>query len=176
MKAKEWLISNKRSVAAVAILLVAVLVVNVYRGQMARLDEDMVDTYYQKHINAMRRFDAQTLCNLMADSYRSTDTVVVGRKTETIVYNKRRACDETKGSMRMMWEIVDKTKAEPEMQYTIAAITLSEDRTRAEVRIRGSMKIGKLLQTEFTGTETLIRRFGSVRSIGGESRTVVKTR
>jgi len=172
--AKQWVVANKRTAFTFAMILLAVVVVNIYRVYMVRIDEDMVDAYYQKHINASRSFDAGTLCNLLDKDYKSIDTVVGPEGTETLAFNKAEACEAGNESMRMMWELIKKTKAEPEMKYTIASVKISSDGRKAEVEIRGSLKIGKTLDMQFTGTETLIRRYGDVRSIGGRSRSVVK--
>lgn len=173
-EAKNWIAANKRIVATFAMIAIAVVFVNVYRGYISRLDEDMVDAYYQKHINAMRRFDSNTLCNLMDKTYRSVDTSVSPDGTETVESTKNTACRETDTAMRLMWEYAKATKTEPDLKYTIVSVTLSEDRRRAEVQLRGSIRIDKGFLIEFAGTETLIRRWGRVRSIGGKSRTVVK--
>lgn len=175
-EAKTWVAANRRTAWTFAMIAIAVIFVNVYRGYIARLDEDMVDAYYQQHINAMRRFDSNTLCNLMDKTYRSVDTSVSPEGTETVESDKDSACYETDQAIRLMWAYAKEKKVEPELKYTIASVTLSEDRRRAEVQLRGSIRIDKNLQIEFTGTETLIRRWGRVRSIGGKSRTVVKTR
>ncbi|MFZ5637016.1 MAG: hypothetical protein ACOY82_10600 [Pseudomonadota bacterium] len=173
-EAKTWLSANRRIAVTFAMIGVAVIFVNVYRGYISRLDEEMVDAYYQKHINAMRRFDSNTLCNLMDKTYRSVDTAVSPEGTETVEYTKDSACYETDEAMRLMWAYAKEKKVEPELKYTIASVTLSEDRRRAEVQVRGSIKLGKEIDLEFVSTETLIRRWGQVRNIGGKSKTVVK--
>lgn len=173
---KAWISANKRTVATVAALLIVLVSARAYQASVSRLDDDLVGAYYQDHINALRRFDADTLCNMMANEYRSTETVVTDKGAQTYAIDKRRACEEARASMRMMWEISKATGAEPELKYTIGEVTFSEDRRSADVQVRGAMKIGGKLSIEFTATERLVRRLGEVRSLGGKSRSTMSIR
>ena len=114
-QAKPWIAANRRPAATFAMIGGAVIFVNVYRGYISRLDEEMVDAYYQKHINAMRRSDSNTLCNLMDKTYRSVDTSVSPEGTETVESDKDSACYATDQAVRLMWANATEKKAEPEL-------------------------------------------------------------
>lgn len=167
---------SRKNIIIASVLLVLVLGLHLLRIESAKLDEDLVYDYYQKNINATRLFDAETLCGMMDPEYRMVDVGKTPRGEQRIVMGRKQACDATRESMGMMRRAVAKLRVEPEFKYTIESVTLSPDRRRATVKVRASMRIGKAISVASAGTETLVRRFRGVRSLGSETISVVSVR
>ena len=167
---------SRKNIIIASVLLVLVLGLHLLRIESAKLDEDLVYDYYQKNINATRLFDAETLCGMMDPEYRMVDVGKTPRGEQRIVMGRKQACDATRESMGMMRRAVAKLRVEPEFKYTIESVTLSPDRRRATVKVRASMRIGKAISVTSAGTETLVRRFRGVRSLGSETISVVSVR
>lgn len=165
------------SIVIVVVVLVFALGLYLTRMQVSKLDDALVREYYLQHINATRSFDAKTLCDLYDKSFRITD---IGPdpngNTTAITLNRKQACAATRESMQLLHKTAKASQEVPDLTYTIESITLSPDERRATVKVRASMRIGKRFSLTSTGTETLVRRFGKVRSLGGESRTSIATR
>ncbi len=164
--------STKIVVIASVVLALAVgaLLLNM---RMSKLDEDVVYAYYQQSINATRLFDAGTLCESMHPDYRMLDISKSPAGEERIALNRKQACDATRESMGMMRQVVAKLRVEPDFKYTIESVTLSPDRKQATVKMRAAMRIGKALSVTSSGTETLVRRFGKVLSLGTDTKTTI---
>ncbi|MEQ1511702.1 MAG: hypothetical protein ABL934_03375 [Lysobacteraceae bacterium] len=166
----------KKMVAAVVVLLLLTLGLQILRTNMSKLDEALVYEYYQDNINATRRFDARKLCAMYDQKYHMVDVSRGPRGEERITMDRNEACMAADESMAMMKKLVAKTRIEPEFKYTIESVSLSPDRKQAIVKLRASMRIGKKLSITSTGTETLVRRVGDVRSLSSESRSTVSMR
>lgn len=166
----------KKTVAMVVVLLLLMLGFQMFRSNMSKLDEDLVYEYYQNNINAVRRFDAKKICAMYDKKYRMVDVSRGPQGEERITMDRREACKELNESMSMMKTLVAKTRIEPEFKYTIESVSISPDRKQATVKLRASMRIGKKLSITSTGTETLVRRMGDVRSLTSDSRSTVSVR
>ncbi|MFZ2752933.1 MAG: hypothetical protein WAZ48_05745 [Lysobacteraceae bacterium] len=166
----------KKTVAMVVVLLLLTLGFQMFRSNMSKLDEELVYAYYQKNINATRRFDAKTLCSMYDKKFRSVDVSRGPRGEERTTMDRRQACESLDGSMAMMKKLVAKTRIEPEFKYTIESVSISPDRKQAVVKLRASMRIGKKLSITSSGTETLVRRMGDVRSLASDSKSTVSMR
>lgn len=167
---------SRKNIIIAAVLLILVLGLHFLRIESAKLDEDLVYDYYQKSINATRLFNAEALCDMMDPEYRLVDVSKTPRGEQRIVMDRKQACDATRESLAMMRKAVATLRVEPEFKYTIESVTLSPDRRRAIVKVRASMRIGKLVSVTSTGTETLVRRFSGVRSLASETRSAVSVR
>jgi len=147
-----------------------------YRIAQATLDEEIVYAYYQKQINAMRSFDAETQCRMMHPRFRSVDVMRSRDGEETVVLDRREACSALRESMDTMKAVVQALKIEPDMRYTIQSVTLSKDGRQATVMLRATLQIGKEFSGTSTAMEKLMRKDGDVYVMTSQSRTVVKER
>jgi uncharacterized protein YeeX (DUF496 family) len=138
------------------------------------IDEDMVYAHYQKQINAMRMYDAKTLCAMLHPRFRGMDVIVVGKKEERIPSNRDSNCAETRTAMAQMREIYEATKQPPDLKYTIQSVTLSEDRRQASVRLKFEMTVGNVFTASGDTLETLTRERGKVYLLSSQSRGTVK--
>lgn len=166
----------KKKIAMVVVLLLLTLGFQVFRSNMSKLDDDLVYEYYQKNINATRRFDAKKICAMYDQKYRMVDVTRGPRGEERITMDRREACKNLEESMEMMKKLLAKTRVEPEFKYTIESISFSPDQKQATVKLRASMRIGKKLSITSSGTETLVRRMGDVRSLSSDSKSTVSMR
>lgn len=139
-----------------------------------QLDEDLVYEHYQKQINAMRMFDAKTLCDMRHPRFRSVDVYVVGKKEETEVMDRDMACADSREAMDTMRAVFEATKKPPELKLTIESVTLSEDRREASVKLRFDMTLDKMVTYSGTGTDTLVRSRGKVYILRSLSRGTLK--
>lgn len=146
------------------------------REHVTRLDEEIVYAHYQKNINALRRFDARTMCGMLHPDYHAVDTSTTPAGVDRLELDKQKACEGMAQSMTVMRQVVEVTKAAPDLKYTIESVELSPDRKQATVRLRMSMRIGKRFSAASTGSETLVRRMGRVLVTGSETRTTVSVR
>lgn len=145
-----------------------------YREMQSMLDEDIVYAYYQKQINAIRTFDAETQCKMMHPQFRSVDQARTPRGKQTVTMDRREACKAIRESMDTMKSVVKALKVEPDMKFTIESVDLTPDRRHAEVKLRYSLDMGKKLSISSTGTETLMRHKGDVYVINSESKSVIQ--
>lgn len=158
------------------VLAVLALVMYLLYLHNSKLNEEIVYDYYQKSINATRLFNAKALCGMMDAEYRAVDVSKTPRGEIRTEMNRDQACQSTHDSMRTMYELLAKLRIEPEFKYTIESVTLSPDSKQATVKLRASMRIGKKLSVTSSGTETLVRRFRGVRSLGSETRTTISAK
>ncbi len=176
MDLKAFFGFSRKSIIIVVVLLAMVFGMRLLRVEMSKLDEELVYDYYQKSINATRLFNAKALCDMMDAEYRAVDVSKTRRGEERIEMNRQQACKSTYESMGTMREMLKELRVEPEFKYTIESVTISPDSQQATVKLRASMRIGKKLSVTSSGTETLIRRFRGVRSLGSETRTKISTK
>lgn len=144
--------------------------------RMSQLDDDIVYAHYQDEVNAMRRLDAKALCGMMAKDYRHVEIERTAQGEARIELGRDDACTAIQASMRGLYKIAKPMKIAPDVKYTIESVTLSPDRRQATVKLRTSLKIGRRVSIESTGTETLVRTLGEVRAIASESREPTKQR
>jgi ketosteroid isomerase-like protein len=144
--------------------------------KMSQLDEDIVYAHYQEEVNAMRRLDAKALCGMMAKDYRHVEIERTAKGEERIELGRDDTCTAIQVSMRALYKVAKPMKIAPDVKYTIESVTLSPDHRQATVKLRSSLKIGRRVSIESTGTETLVRTLGEVRSVSAESRTTMKLR
>lgn len=144
-----------------------------YRGAQSKLDEDIVYAHYQRQINALRSFDADTQCASLHRAFRSVDVVRTPKGEETVAMDQREACAATRDSMLTLKALVKSLKIEPDMKFTIESIELSEDRRQATVKLRASMQLGKEFSSTTRGTEVLVRAKGHVFVMNSSARTVI---
>ena len=168
--------STRKYIASAATIAALIIGILGFRSHMSKLDEDIVYAYYQKNINALRRFDAKTLCGMLDAKFHAVDVAKTPAGLERTELDRARACAETNASMALMREVVEATKADPDLKYTIQSVDLSPDRKRATVKLRMSMKIGKRFSMTSSGTETLVRHLGKVQVLNSETRTAVSVR
>jgi len=164
----KWMLSA-------GVLIVAIGGLYWIRREASLLDEELVYAYYQDEVNALRRLDGKALCRTMAEGYRIVDTNPTGKRGP-VELDREAACRETQQAMQVLYKIAKPTKTAPDVKYTIESVTLSDDRRQALVKLRSTLKIGRWATIESSGTETLIRHMGEVRSLGGESVTTAKAR
>ncbi|NOT89749.1 MAG: hypothetical protein HOP03_16455 [Lysobacter sp.] len=166
----------KKMVVIAFVFLGMILGLQMLRSKMSKIDEALVYEYYQDNINATRRFDARKLCAMYDLKYRMVDVSRGPRGEERIEMGRQEACKAVDESMTMMKKLVEKTRVEPEFKYTIESVSISPDRRQATVKLRASMRIGKKLSITSSGTETLVRRLGDMRSLTSETRSKVSMR
>lgn len=165
-----------KTIIALVLLLLLALGAYVFSVRISMLDEDMVYAYYQDNINATRGFDAKKVCAMYDKSFRAIDISQGPTGEVRLSMNRKQACDATRESFEMLAKVVKASRVEPEFKYTIETVTISPDRKQATVKIRALMRIGKNFSITTKGTETLVRRFGVVRSVGSETKSVVSMR
>ena len=176
MDLKAFFGFSRKSIAIVVVLLVMVFGARLLGVELSKLNEELVYDYYQKSINATRLFNAKALCNMMDAEYRAVDISKTRRGEERTEMNREQACQSTRESMGMMRELLAEQRVEPEFKYTIESVTISPDSKQATVKLRASMRIGKKLSVTSSGTETLVRRYRGVRSLGSETRTTISAK
>lgn len=145
-----------------------------YRKMQSMLDEDIVYAHYQKQINAMRTFDAETQCKMMHPRYRGVDRSRTRRGEVTVVMDRREACKGLREAMDTMKALVKALEIEPDMKFTIESVDLSPDRREATVKLRYSLELGKEASVAATGTETLMRHKGDVYVVNSQSKSIIK--
>jgi hypothetical protein len=145
-----------------------------YRGTQSQLDEDIVHAHYQKQINALRSFDADTQCASLHRAYRGVDVVRSPEGEETFEMGEREACAAIRDSSLTMKALVKSLGIEPDMKFTIESIELSEDRRQATVKLRASMRLGKEFSSSTSGTEVLVRAKGHVFVMSTSTRTIIE--
>lgn len=166
----------KKMIAGVVVLLLATFGFQMFRANLSKLDRDLVYEYYQNNINATRRFDAKKLCAMYHQNYHGVDVSRGPRGVERITMNRGEACQSIDDSMALMKKLVVKTKVEPEFKYTIESVSISPDRKQATVKLRASMRIGRKFTITSSGTETLVRHLGDVRSLSSDTRSTISMR
>lgn len=145
-----------------------------YREMQSTLDEEIVYAYYQKQINAIRTFDAETQCKMMHPRFRGVEEARTPAGNQTVVMDRREACKSIRESMDTMKAVVKALEAEPDMKFTIESVDLTPDRRQAVVKLRYAMEIGKKLSISATGSETLMRHKGDVYVIDSQSKSIIK--
>lgn len=163
-------------IISVGVMAAAVAGMYAIQRKMSRLDEDIVYAHYQDEVNALRRLDAKTLCGMMAKDYRQSAIGPGDKADAPVVLDRDAACAAMQDAMRQLYKVAKPMKIAPEVKYTIESVTLSPDHRQATVKLRSSLKIGRRVSIESTGTETLVRTLGEVRSLSAESRTTMKLR
>lgn len=163
----KWMLSA-------GVLIVAIGGLYWIRREASLLDEELVYAYYQDEVNALRRLDGKALCRTMAEGYRLVDTDP-GDRNGRVELDRETACKQTQVAMQVLYKIAKPTKTAPDVKYTIESVTLSPDHRQALVKLRSTLKVGRWVTVESSGTETLVRHMGEVRSLGGESNTTTKS-
>ena len=129
---------------------------------------------YQKQINAIRTFDAETQCKMMHPRFRGVDRSRSSKGEQTVVMDRRETCKGLREAMDTMKAVVKALEIEPDMKFTIESVDLSPDRRQATVKLRYSLEIGKEVSVAATGTDTLMRHKGDVYVIDSQSKSVIK--
>lgn len=166
--------NNVKWITWSAVLLVVLLGFHLLRSQLSQLDDDLVHDYYQQHINATRQLDARAICAMLDTRYHAVDVTRTPRGEERVELNRRQACDATRESMVMLKKVLLLTREEPDIQYKIETVDFSPDRRQATVKLNASIRIGKKVSVTIIGTETLVRRLGTVLSLGSNTQTNLK--
>jgi hypothetical protein len=138
------------------------------------LSEDIVYAHYQQQINAMRMYDAKTLCGMLHPKFRGMDVVVIGKKEEKIASDRKSNCAETGEAMKNLRAVHEATNKAPDLKFTIQSVTLSENRRQASVRLRYEMTVDKVFTASGDVLETLTRERGKVLTLSSQSRGTMK--
>ncbi len=169
---------SKRSIVLVLLAFVGFFGVRYAMGlfvaMRTELDEDIVHAHYQKQINAMRMFDAKTLCGMLHPRFRGMDVIVVGKQEEKIASNRDTNCAESRRAMEGMRAVYEATKKAPDLKYTIESVTLSEDRRQASVKLRFEVTVENTFTASGDALETLTRERGKVYILSSQSRGTLK--
>ncbi|AIF48332.1 hypothetical protein [Dyella japonica] len=138
-----------------------------------RLTETQIRAAYEADTDALRRFDADSLCARMDDDFSAEQTSRQGDHTTQLHYDKPGLCAELRKSVDAMQRLSAATggRFALDIQQEVKAIELSTDRKHATVQTVSTIRLGDMTLARDRTTEHLIRRNGHILSTGGESRT-----
>ncbi|WP_114241493.1 hypothetical protein [Dyella sp. C9] len=142
-----------------------------------RMTDAQIRSAYDDTIAAMRRFDADALCNQLSDDFSGDEVTREGGSTTEQHYDKQRLCDRIRKSTALTQRISAATGGlvEPDVDVEIKNIELSKDRKEAIVQTVSTTRLGDMTLGRDRSTERLIRRNGHILRTGGESKVWVYT-
>ncbi|RDI97118.1 hypothetical protein DVT68_18750 [Dyella solisilvae] len=137
-----------------------------------RMTETQIREAYAADEEAMRRFDADSLCARMADDYSGEETTRRGDESVAQRYDKPGLCGRIRESLSTMQRLSAATggRVALDIELEIKSIELSTDRKQATVQTVSTARLGKMTVGRDRSTEHLIRRQGRILSTGGESK------
>jgi hypothetical protein len=137
-----------------------------------RLSEDDIRAAYQADLEAMQRFDADSLCARMSEDFAGEETARQGDEVQQTHYDKKSLCARIRQSLTGMQQISASTRSRMGLEITleVTSIELSTNRKEATVETVSTMRLGDMTLARDRTTEHLIRRNGRILSTGGDSR------
>lgn len=155
----------KKIVFAIIVIAAAIWYFDLSR----RMTETAIRESYQAQIAALQRFDARPLCDALDDSYQATVTAR-GSARAPSAKDKAGACADLTRTLRRMKTLSERTGGllEPDYDFEIESIKLSDDRKTATVEITSAMRIGDMTLARSRSVDHLIRRLGRIRSVSSE--------
>ena len=138
-----------------------------------QMTQASVGEFYQEQLDLMNRFEAEALCTTMAEEYRAVDVAFSSSGTERTELDKFRACQMNEQALSEFKLMSDRTRGllAPTFSTHINSITLGDSDKLATVEGTMTVRMGEMLIARTRFTERLIRRAGTIRSLGGESKT-----
>ena len=155
------------------LLTVLVVLASWYFHFGRQMTQASVTGFYKEQLELMKRFEAEPLCATLAEDYRATDVSFSSAGTKRTEADKHRACEdmaEALGNFKKLSH-VSRGLLAPTFRSQITAITLSDSDKLATVEGSLTVKMGEILIARTRFTEQLICRSGTIRSLGGQSKT-----
>ncbi len=135
-----------------------------------KMSETSIRESYQTQFEALRRFDAEPLCDALDDSDAATVVARGSSRPPAMTKDKASACAELTRTLRRMKTLGERTAGllEPDYDFEIKSITLSPDHKQATVEVSSAMRFGDMTLARSRSVDHLIRRMGRIRSISSE--------
>lgn len=142
-----------------------------YFDQSRRMTETHIRESYAADMDAMRRFDADSLCARMSDDYEGTESSRQ-QDDETQHFDKAGQCARIRESLSGMQRISAATggRLAMEIDYEIKSIELSPNRKQATVQSVSTARLGGMTLARERTTDHLVRRHGRILSVASEAR------
>ncbi|QNK01559.1 hypothetical protein [Dyella telluris] len=137
-----------------------------------RMDDNQIRAAYEADAEAMRRFDADALCERMTDDFSAEQVTRQGDESTQQHFDKPGLCGHLRQSVDMMQRLSAATggRYALEIAQEVNDIELSADHKQATVQTVSTVRLGGMTLARDRTTEHLIRRHGRILSTGGESR------
>ncbi len=137
-----------------------------------RMTEEQIRESYTQQTEAIRQFDAESLCRRLSDDFHGSQSTQMGGKSVEQVFDKKALCDQQSKSIALMKRISDASGGfvTLEIEVEIKSVELSPNRKQATVQTVSTARLGDRTLSRDRTTEYLIRRDGHILSTGGESR------
>ena len=138
-----------------------------------QMSQKSVAGFYNEQMRMMAAMQAEPLCNTLAEDYRVVDVNFSAAGTQRREADKHAACENLGKSFGNFQQLshISRGLLAPSFANKIKSITLSEDEKLATVEGTMTVKLGKVLISRTRFTERLVCRNGTIRSLGGESKS-----
>lgn len=135
-----------------------------------RMTEAEIRAAYETDMEAMRRYDADALCERLSSDFSAEQTTQQGGDTVEEHYGKAEFCELFRHSVDTMKRLSEAShgRFSLDVQQEIKNIELSVDRKHATVQTVSTIRLGDMTLARDRSTEHLIRRNGRILSTGGE--------
>lgn len=155
------------------LLTVLVVLASWYFHFGRQLSQASVSGYYNEQLQHMARFESEAVCAAMDEHYRQTDVTFSSSGTRRTELDKHRACEDAAEALDTFRKLSGASRGllAPSFKSQIKSITLSENDKLATVEGVVTVKMGQMLLGRTRFTEKLICRNGTIRSLGGESKS-----
>lgn len=138
-----------------------------------RMTEVEIRAAYDTDMDALRRFDADALCDRLSSDFSAEQTTRQGGQSVEQHYGKTELCEQFHQSVDTMKRLsaASHGRFTLDIQQDIKEIELSVDRKHATVQTVSTIRLGDMTLARDRSTEHLIRRNGRILSTGGEIRS-----
>lgn len=155
----------------IVLLVVLGVLVWWYFDESRRMSEAQVREYYQEQTRIVTALEKEHLCTALADGYRLEDMGHTPRGPVRVTLDKDQACNVANAAIDMFAKLsaMSNGAMTPTIRYTIDRIEFSPDRKTVTVDITSKVLLGERLISRTRASETLIRRVGRIKSLGGKS-------
>jgi hypothetical protein len=159
----------------VVLLAILVVLASWYFHFGRQMSQASVSGYYREQLQMMAQFEAEQLCSTMDEQYVLNDVTFSSAGTRRRAFDKHQACEELKEGLDDFRKLSDLSRGllSPSFRSDIKSITLSDDAKLATVEGTSTVKMGQMLLGRTRFTEKLVRRNGTIRSLGGETKSWV---
>ncbi len=143
-----------------------------YFDASRRMTDAQIRESYAQQTEAIRQFDAESLCKRLSDDFHGSQLTQMGGQSVEQTFDKKALCDQQNKSIALMKRISDASGGlvALDIELEIKNIELSANRKQATVQTISTARLGDRTLSRDRTTEQLIRRDGRILSTGGESK------
>lgn len=146
-----------------------------YLDGRRHLSAEIVRSAYAERLAAVRRFDAEWLCEHLAEDFASVAVTSTPDGPVRHELDRGAACTAARRTMRAMKHASDASAQvlAPTIAQEIDVLELAPDHRSAYVHSRLTLQLADMTLMHAEQDERLVRRGGRILSLGGHSRSWV---